>query len=309
MKNILQNSIKLFISALVLVFIFSEVDIDNLINIFGSVDYKLLLISPILFFIQIFIASLRWQLILNSLEVFLSRLRALKYCWLGFFFNQILPSSIGGDAYKIFLLAKNDKCPISKSISSVLLDRLLGFVGILILITISLPQILQIIQFQFFPLETVHYFVILMVALIFPIGFKLLNQLSEKFKKFFFEIINASRYIFKSRRIYFILIYSILIQLILTLCVWVLAFSIQLSIDLRNLFFIVPLANLLATIPISIAGWGVREGVIVFSLTALGFSIEESTALSLMYGFLIAVVSLPAGFFILFGKHESVKGL
>ena len=306
MKTILKNIVKLFLSAIVLMFIFSKVDIDNMVTIFDSIEYKFLLISPVLFFIQIFTASLRWQVILSSLEVKLTRLRALKYSWLGFFFNQVLPSSIGGDAYKIFLLVKNDKCPISKSIASVLLDRLLGFIGIIFMIIASLTHISQITQLQFLTLETSHYLLILMIILVFPIGLKLLNDYSAKFKDFFSEMISSLSFILKTRKVFYIIIYSILIQSILIFCVWTLAFSIQMNIDLRNLFFIIPLANLLATISISIAGWGIREGVIVFSLTTLGFSIDESTALSLMYGLLITIVSLPAGFFLLTEKHETV---
>jgi hypothetical protein len=56
-----------------------------------------------------------------------------------------------------------------------------------------------------------------------------------------------------------------------------------------------PVTSVLLTLPISLAGWGLREGVLVFFLTRQGLSVESALALSLLNGVTILLASLPGG--------------
>ena len=62
------------------------------------------------------------------------------------------------------------------------------------------------------------------------------------------------------------------------------------------MLLVVPITNLLTALPISIAGWGVREGVMIAGLGYLNVSAEAAFALSILYGILMLVVSLPGLF-------------
>ena len=66
-----------------------------------------------------------------------------------------------------------------------------------------------------------------------------------------------------------------------------------LNISLFGMLLVVPITNLLIALPISIAGWGVREGVMITGLGFLNVSVEAAFALSILYGLLMLVVSLP----------------
>ena len=55
-------------------------------------------------------------------------------------------------------------------------------------------------------------------------------------------------------------------------------------------------------IPISIAGWGVREGVMVVLLGLIGISSESALALSILYGIILTIVGLMGGIFWLFER-------
>ncbi len=60
-----------------------------------------------------------------------------------------------------------------------------------------------------------------------------------------------------------------------------------------GLILVMPLVIFLMAIPISIAGWGVREGIMVIGLGYVGVSSDLSLAISLVYGFSLLLVSLP----------------
>ena len=59
------------------------------------------------------------------------------------------------------------------------------------------------------------------------------------------------------------------------------------------MIIVIPITNLLAALPISIAGWGFREGLFIAGLGYLGISSDSALALSILYGLLMLIVSLP----------------
>jgi hypothetical protein len=67
----------------------------------------------------------------------------------------------------------------------------------------------------------------------------------------------------------------------------------SLDLEWHNMLFIVPFVTLASAIPISIAGWGVREGIMVVSLGYLGVVPEQALVLSILYGVLMLVSSIP----------------
>ncbi len=54
-------------------------------------------------------------------------------------------------------------------------------------------------------------------------------------------------------------------------------------------------ALLVTTLPISIAGWGVREGAMVAAFSLVGVPVEGALVLSILFGLLILLISLPGG--------------
>jgi uncharacterized membrane protein YbhN (UPF0104 family) len=86
----------------------------------------------------------------------------------------------------------------------------------------------------------------------------------------------------------------------------VLAIAAKLDVHWLAFVIVVPLASLLMTVPVSVAGWGVREGVMVVGLGYAGMDAEKAVALSILYGLLLLVVALPGGFvWLLDGRRQA----
>src|SRR5262249_42372523 len=75
---------------------------------------------------------------------------------------------------------------------------------------------------------------------------------------------------------------------------WMLARGQGLPLNLIDAAAIVPLAIIVATIPIAIAGWGLRESFIVSLLMAAGLSLESALLLSVSFGTILLLAALPA---------------
>ena len=83
---------------------------------------------------------------------------------------------------------------------------------------------------------------------------------------------------------------------LLALATFFLAQSIGVGVTLLDCLVLMPPVILITTIPISIAGWGLRESAMVAIFGFIGIVQEDAIALSLLFGLINAFVSLPGGF-------------
>ena len=90
-------------------------------------------------------ASIRWRIVLSGLNLKFNFGKVLSFFWIGLFFNQTLLSSVGGDALRGYCIYKNGHGLALSSIS-VLLDRVFGIVGLIILMIISFPILFNLIN-------------------------------------------------------------------------------------------------------------------------------------------------------------------
>jgi glycosyltransferase 2 family protein len=96
-----------------------------------------------------------------------------------------------------------------------------------------------------------------------------------------------------SRRRLLLLASSLLVPLLAMLAFFAAGQALGLRYDLVTYFAIVPPALVLTVIPISIAGWGVREGALVGLFSLIGADKTVVLMMSLVYGMLLIIVSLP----------------
>ena len=82
--------------------------------------------------------------------------------------------------------------------------------------------------------------------------------------------------------------------------------TISLSIDISpfHILWATPLVLLFSAFPITISGWGVREGLMALSLGAVGIAYEASLALSILFGLMLALIVVPGLVFWIFNKSN-----
>src|ERR1700751_518697 len=87
---------------------------------------------------QIFLGALRWREISDLCHAPLSDLRAFRYNMIGSFFNQTLPSSIGSDAVRLWLVNRTG-AGWRAATYSIMTDRAVGLIALALIIVASLP--------------------------------------------------------------------------------------------------------------------------------------------------------------------------
>jgi len=230
------------------------------------------------------------------------------------FFNNFLPTSIGGDVFRIYHLIEKSG-DRTAGFTSVLTERLLGIASTLILTLLSLFLLssqlndnrliylaagLLVVIITFFILVFNDHFLRMAEQLVKPL--KVL-RLGERIMKFF----KAIRFYYNSRGIYLkILSISIMGQILVIIMTYILSLTIGLQIPLDYLFLVVPVSFLVTMLP-SINGIGFREGAFVVLLGRIGISNAEAISLSFLSILVPMIVSMSGGILFMLNKQVPKK--
>lgn len=295
LKKYLSVLIKLAVTVFFFVLIFDKVNVNATIKILKETDLFFFVIALIVMIFEILIANIRWRLVLNQLGLSISFTKSLKYLWIGVFFNQALPSSIGGDAVRGYYLYKKEQYTLSEASIGVLLDRIIGLLGLVILVILTLPIIFDSV-FSSSTKWTI--FIVILTALV-AILMSLIIDLFPKKISTWKLFVNLSKFSLNGRSAllssngFLSVLISLIIHSTFVCSAWLLAVALSIDIALLEMLLIVPITNLLVALPISIAGWGIREGLFIAGLAYLNISSEAALALSILYGLLMLIVSIP----------------
>lgn len=294
---------KLAITAVLFVLIFRAVDARRVLEALAASDMRLVVPAAAAQFAALLVASYRWFLAMQVLAYpqpygffFRSYLK-------GHLFNQGLPTSIGGDALRM-LDVMQQGYPRRQALFSVLVDRVMGVSGLLVLslaANLSQPALLPRGLFWLVNLVAVAGLAAIVVALLLrhvrPLQgnrwLSLLPGLSEELSR-----------LFRVRRavgLQFVL--SVATQLLVALVFFCLGQAVAVEQPLSSYLVIVPMVLLLSLVPISLAGWGLREGALVGLFALLGADTAAVLTMSILYGVLLVVVSLPGLHFYLAGNR------
>ena len=182
------------------------------------------------------------------------------------------------------------------AISSVVSDRVFGLIGVLSVILIFPFAALALGHAQILELDTVDFSLISICVLLLLFCFMKAVKFLRKFY-FFGSVIKFAEHFLLSKASHKIILFlcfsSFLIHIITVLIFLSISHSLSVDIIPISYLIVVPLMVLITTLPISIAGWGVRESFLVLSVSLFGVDRVKSVSFSIIYGFLVLIFSIP----------------
>ena len=296
-RKITLITIKLTITATLFFFIVDNIELNKTIEILKQASAIFIFFAISVQVLQVLVANIRWYMILNFMSIHVKYFKLLRYLWIGLFFNQTLPSSVGGDAMRGYCLYNSQRCTISESTIVVLLDRFVGLLGLAFLILLLSPLSLYLLPGEASKeliLSAISLFFIL-IGIIFTLDVNpfMRRIIPQKFEALFSFSKSSRGLVFSKSPGISMTILSLCIHILSIVSVYLLAISMGLTVTWMSLLLIIPLVIFFIALPISIAGWGVREGIMVLGLGYLGVSSEEALALSIVFGLSTLIVSIP----------------
>ena len=290
MQKYLKFFLKLVVSLGFVAWIILKTDWTQVLFYFKEISIWKLFVYIIFILLGMLISAYKWKMLSEFKSIKYSLWDHFRFYQAGAFINNFMPSFIGGDTFRAYQTGKSEKKYI-EAVSSVMLDRITGFVGSTILVVLfGLLNIQKIIHINF--LLLIDFLVLLSLLLFFLIikyrklaFWKNLSRfLPQKLVALFAEMdeYNGDSRIL-GKTIWWGMIFGIVGVAIPN---FILFWALGIQIDLLDYLSVIFLISIITAVPISINNIGVKEWAYVAFFGAFGANGAAMIAISVLSRFI-----------------------
>lgn len=223
----------------------------------------------------------RWLVLLRAQSVPVPTSEIFKTVFAGAFASNFLPSTIGGDAFRILSLLRFTPNK-TLCVASVVMDRALNVIAYLS----YLPYALSIVHPRFDVLNQ--------SLTMIPFGFPLFGKIRSSLLRFKDQLVQAFLVWAHQPKI---IIYALMISwfsiMVVLAAIWLIARGLGMPVSIFQVMGISVITYLITMLPISINGYGLREVTETTLYISVGATLEQSVALVLITRFFMLVETLP----------------
>jgi uncharacterized protein (TIRG00374 family) len=304
---------KVFVTLILVIILLFNINWKDISVVIKQVAWWIIPLSILMQLLVFYIATLRWSQLLKIHDINLKSFNLYRYYLIGSFFNNFLPTSFGGDIYRIYFIYKN-KYGLSPSIMPIIFERLMGAFCLAGISSIALLTYNNKTDLVLAALYSIAGFfsILLLVFLLFYNGTTYL-YIKNNLKKYennkfvhkiilFVEIFH--QYVKNIKLIIKLIILSVLIHLVVISLFFLLGYGIGSDFIFLKYLQTIPIVFMIAALPITIGGLGVREITTISILIYVGMSNVHAAAISVL--FLVTLIgSSSIGLFFFLRLNES----
>jgi len=270
-------------------------DPGKIIGYLKSLEILSIALILLCILISVIVSGLKWHALLPVNKI--SIIKTTRIFNTGLFFNNFLPSSIGGDGMRIYLINK-EGIRKSTSVSSVILDRLfasltlagLGFFSSILATNFNLLAFLMF---------TVLFLIVGLIITLILKGWipGFINNRESKLKSKLLAFIEATKEI-RNNRVAIIknLILGAIFQIFVALVIGAIFFGLGFEVPgFIDLIYISTATSVLAMVPLGLNGYGLREGAYIYLLQAYGYNISQALSISVTFAVMVSIFSFLGG--------------
>ncbi len=280
------------ISVGLLIMLWRSADGPQIIAHLGNLDANYALAALIVTVPQVALSAWRWHFAASRLELFLPFRQAFSEYYLAVFLNQVLPGGVAGDAARAWRHGRSQTAGLGAAARAVILERASGQIALFAVVVVAIAFDGGALISLFGPVWLWGGGFVCVAALV------LLGLHKGRWWPHVVSFLSDCRKVFSGR--------SGGIQLVSSLCVvatyltvyGLAGRSVGVELSTGTLVTVVPIILFSMVLPVSVSGWGVREVVAVVFAASAGVTPENAVAVSVAYGLIILISSLP-GLFVL----------
>lgn len=292
--------VKCLVTALLLFVAFRSVDVVALSNLFSRLRASWAAAAFALTALIIVADATLLERVVRAFERRMPLRTALLYSFVGWFFSNVAPSTVGGDIFRGIQLSRVGMSP-GAAARLVVATRVLSFTTLVFIMFTGFPIALKW-------LSSARDVLVLSSILVAAAGaicasfvvahvaarihgierwalFRKLDRIAGDFRML----------LVPSPPIAIAWLAALVQHLLRVATLACLAAGLGLAIPFAVLFAFTPAALLMAMLPISLGGWGVRELTFVYFLGAAGIGAEAALSLSIAFGLLRVIVGAMGG--------------
>jgi uncharacterized membrane protein YbhN (UPF0104 family) len=243
------------------------------------------------------IAGVRLKLMLAYVDVRCPLTTTVQIALCGFFFEQVTIGFVGGDAIRLWLLRRAD-IQFGRAIGALLLDRAFGFASLVLLSLLGIHALLALVDERLRSVIAGTLVVVVATGCVgVVVAFVLTKLLPLSRLAAFWQRLTSPSQARHTALLGIVFALAATTHLLNVLVFWMLGQGLGLTMTFDQWFIVVPTVLLISMLPISIGGWGVREGAMVVALRGFGIPTEEALLPSILFGLCVVIATLPGAIF------------
>ncbi len=292
-KEILVLLVKLVVTLASIHIISRTVSLVNVGQLFVHMQIGWFGLAMAIFLLAQVVSALRCAYVVRTLGGELGFMESVRVHFIGFWFNQVLPTGFGGDVVKIALIKA--QAGLGIAMRAVVVDRVSGLMILMLMLMIQLP--LYLIY-----LEELHQALwIGLTASFFFFGVVALARLAHSLGgggarwglRHFIELLE-NLWLFSQRKPLWEQFWTSLVVHVNGIVTFgLIGHALGLVVDPLLFFLVVPLVSLVSLLPFSFAGWGLREASAIWLLPMIGIPHEGALGMAIGFGVLMLIAGLP----------------
>jgi glycosyltransferase 2 family protein len=318
-RRLIFLSIKMVISAGLLWLLLSRVDLAQLWQTARTASPAWLTAALGIYLLMCFLSAWRWRVLLRAQHIAVPLTTLTTSFLVATFFNNFLPSNIGGDVVRIGDTARQAG---SKTLAAtvVLLDRGIGLLGLIFVAALgasagsgsatAVPGGPVLLWLAFAAALVVAAPLVLAPALVGRL-LRPLEAIHREWVRERLERLTTALGRFREMPAALVVCFlgGILVQVTLVLFYAAVARGLAIPVGLSDLAILVPLSFIVQMVPVSVNGFGVREATFTVYFSRIGLPAESAFALSFIGAMLIMVFSLSGAVsYVLRGRDTAAAG-
>ncbi len=310
-------ALKLAISGGLLAIVLSQAHLPRLLEHIRTIDVRWLVPTTLMWVIVLLVSGWRWQVLLRAQHVTAQMAPLYESILVAQFFNNFLPSNIGGDVVRVA-----DTAPLtgSKTLATtvILVDRALGLLALFVIAALSsfiagqrgTPVPGSAYLWMVVGTSVAVAIVLLGAPHLFPAMLAPLRRLEHEWvderlgrlEEAFHRFVQARAALLNA------FVGALAVQVASVVLYVLLARAMHIPLPILTAAVLIPVSFVVQMLPVAINGFGVREAVYIYFFTHAGLGLEPAVALSLVGAGLVVLYSLTGG--VLFAlRGRAVKGL
>jgi hypothetical protein len=239
-----------------------------------------------------FLCAYRWQLLAEMLKVYATFWEFVAYTFLGMFTNLFVPGLLGGDAARAIYLGR-PRNRLGEAVASVVVDRAVGLVGLFWLAAASaiflnyapLPRSVITPTILVGALALFGYLGSPLIARLIPVMPRPIRRAGGM----------VAPYLHHPERLLIPITLSIALQMALAVGQYALAVGLGMNTPLSLFLLCVPIANVVASLPLTLNGLGIRESAYLVLFGMAGMGKDDAIALGLLWFAAMVISGLTGG--------------
>lgn len=302
-KALLAITIRVIISGLLLGLLFSQSDFGNILQLVVLLNVPLFIVCLFFMLLINIIAAYRWHIFVRAYNPGVSLVRLFSFYLVGLFFNNFLPTAVGGDVVRSYDLYKYSGYG-KVAVVSVFMERLAGMSAQVLVAYMAVligysylrePLILWLVlgvtlaYILFLMVLVNHRMIALLLGLLARLHLTKAQHVLSEMYTLFLHYRSSRQALVQATAL------SLLIVGVSILTFYLLSIALHLPMPIGYFALFLPIMTIVSMLPISLGGLGVREGIGVFLFSRAGMAPSDAFGLSLGWSSLLILISLLGG--------------